>query len=92
MQAEYWIFDTSVLTETYPVVIINTQEQYFILMNYDGVGYLKVEWSMVSDNQMSVSVFIASSAWDAHTTIEEAINDTTPEIGNAIFTKIDDGA
>ncbi len=83
----YWIIDTLILTENYPVVLVNMDEQYIILMNYNGIGYIKIEWNMISDNEVNFSFFVASSAWDAHPTIEAAINDTTPEIENVIFTR-----
>ncbi|MBN1894124.1 T9SS type A sorting domain-containing protein [bacterium] len=87
----YWNLITEVLAEIYPVILINDEEQYFILMNYDGAGYLKVTWILTGDQQMNLSFFVASSAWDAHPTVDGAINDTTAEIENAPFSKTSGG-
>jgi len=65
-----WTLSRSDGSSTNPVVFVNIPEQYVILLDGESGETMRVEWTIVSDNQITLTFY------NANPTIQEAINET----------------
>ncbi|MBN2103241.1 carboxypeptidase regulatory-like domain-containing protein [bacterium] len=82
-----WIFDTAIGLLSYPIIQVDHENRAILFLDYDGDEYWRLEWSLVNANQFTMSAYLASSSWDAHPTIDQAMADHTAELSNVLFTR-----